>query len=81
MYNHGTRKGAISRTFKKMGKELNTADEMVLAYLIRMINDKISSKDYDNDGTITTINLTLLLSDYDIDILQNLRHKIYGAKH
>ena len=54
---------------------------MVLAYLIRMINDKISSKDYDNDGTITTVNLTLLLSDYDIDILHNLRYKIYGAKH
>lgn len=64
-----------------MSNELTTADEMVLAYLIRMINDKISSKDYDNDGTITTVNLTLQLSDYDIDILKNLRYKIYGAKH
>lgn len=81
MNNNGTRKGAISRTFNKMSDELNTADEMVLAYLIRMINNKLSSKDYDNDGTITTVNLTLLLSDYDIDILKNLRYKIYGAKH
>ena len=64
-----------------MSNELNTADEMVLAYLIRMINDKISSKDYDNDGTITTINITLLLSDYDIDILQNLKEKFHGTKH
>lgn len=81
MHYHGTRKGATSRTFNKMDKELNTADEMVLAYLIRMINDKICCKDYDNDGTITTVNLTLLLSDYDIEILQNLREKFYGTKH
>lgn len=60
---------------------LNTADKLVLAYIIRMINDKISNKDFDNDGTITTVNLLLQLSDYDIEILQNLRNKFYGTKH